>query len=252
MDRQEVYPLAIPFETDFLSAQRFTQEGLGLLSADLLGPGPIATGLACTPTAPASLAVSIGPGRLYQTALLDAAAYGQLTGADIGTFNGQPIAGGLAADTDPFHAVLKQGLLRDPVTLSLSAPATAGTSVNYLIEAMFQEVDTTPSVLQFFNSQNPATPLAGPNGTGLTLPTVRACQCLVQAKPGTAAATGTQTTPPADAGWVPLYVITVGFGQTAVTSANIALAPNAAFLTQTLPQLIAANATPPGTYAQCA
>jgi hypothetical protein len=191
MDRQQVYPLAIPYETDFLWAQRFTQEGLGLLSADLLGSGPIACGLAGTPTSPASLAVSIGPGRLYQTSLLDTAAYGQLTGTNVATINGQQVAGGLGSDTDSFHSVLKQGLLRDPQTIACPAPSTAGTSISYLIEAMFQEVDTTPSVLQFFNTQNPGTSLTGPNGSGLTLPTVRACQCVIQAKTGIAAATGT-------------------------------------------------------------
>jgi hypothetical protein len=250
MDRQQVYPLAIPYETDFLWAQRFTQEGLGLLSADLLGSGPIACGLACTPTSPASLAVSVGAGRLYQSSLLDAAAYGQLTGTNVATINGQQIAGGLGPDTDSFHSVLKQGLLRDPQTIACPAPSTAGTSISYLIEAMFQEVDTTPSVLQFFNTQNPGTSLTGPNGSGLTLPTVRACQCVVQAKTGIAAATGTQTVPATDAGWVPLYVVTVAFGQTVVTAANIAVASGAPFLTQTLPQLIASSATPPGTYAQ--
>jgi hypothetical protein len=250
MDRQQVYPLAIPYETDFLWAQRFTQEGLGLLSADLLGSGPIASGLACTPTSPASLAVSIGPGRLYQTGLLDATAYGQLTGTNVATINGQQVAGGLSSDTDSFHSILKQGLLRDPQIIACPAPSSAGTSISYLIEAMFQEIDTTPSVLQFFNTQNPGTSLTGPNGSGLTLPTVRACQCLVQAKTGIAAATGTQAAPTADAGWVPLYVVTVAFGQTVVTAANIAVAPGAPFLTQTLPQLITSSASPPGTYAQ--
>ncbi|MGB8840763.1 MAG: hypothetical protein WCC64_06805 [Aliidongia sp.] len=250
MDRQQVYPLAIPYETDFLWAQRFTQEGLGLLSADLLGSGPIASGLVCTPTSPASLAVSIGPGRLYQTSLLDTNAYGQLTGTNVATINGQQVAGGLSSDTDSFHSVLKQGLLRDPQIIACPAPSSAGTSISYLIEAMFQEIDTTPSVQQFFNTQNPGTSLTGPNGSGLTLPTVRACQCVVQAKTGIAAATGTQTVPAADAGWVPLYVVTVAFGQTVVTTANIAVASGAPFLTQTLPQLINSSASPPGTYAQ--
>src|ERR1700728_321867 len=109
MDRQEIYPITLPYETDFLSAQRFAQEGLGLLSMDILGTGPVAVGLGCNPTSPASLAIVISPGRLYQTTLLDANAYGQLTGANIVTVNGQPVAGGLPADTDVNHSVLKQG-----------------------------------------------------------------------------------------------------------------------------------------------
>jgi len=242
MDRQTVYPLAIPYETDFLSAQRFAQEGLGLLAMDLLGAGPVAVGLGCAPTSPASLAIVISPGRLYQTAFLDAAAYGTITGANP--------AGGLAADTNVNHEILKQGLLRDPATLACAAPSTAGTSINYLIEVMFQEVDTSPSVLQFFNTQNPSTPLAGPNGTGLTLPTVRACQCLVQAKLGIAASTGTQTTPAPDTGWVGLYVVTVGYGQTAIMAGNISILPGAPLLSSNLLQIIQSLGSPPGTYAQ--
>jgi hypothetical protein len=230
MDRQQVYALAIPYETDFLAAQRFTQEGLGLLALDLLGAGPVAAGLACTPTSPASLAVMIGPGRLYQLTFLDAAAYGQIAG-------GNP-AGGLTADTDPSHQVLKQGLLRDPVTLSCPAPQTGGATVNYLIEAQFQEADIDPSVLQFFNTQNPSTPLAGPpNSPGAMLPTVRACTCILQVKAGTPVIAGTPATPIADAGWVGLYAVTVANGQTAITAANISVVSGAPFLTQTLLQL---------------
>jgi hypothetical protein len=241
MDRQTVYPLAIPYETDFLSAQRFAQEGLGLLAQDILGPGPVAIGLGCGPTSPASLAVVISPGRLYQMSFLDGAAYGQITG-------GNP-AGGLAADVSPSHEVLKQGLLRDQVALPCPAPSTAGTSISYLIEAMFQEVDTNPSVLQFFNTQNPSTPLAGPNGTGVTLPTVRACQCIVQAKSGIAATTGTQATPAPDIGWIGLYAVTVTYGQTAIIAGNISILPGAPFLSSSLPQIIQSLGAPPGTYA---
>src|ERR1700727_1690945 len=118
MDRQQVYALAIPYETDFLSAQRFAQEGLGLLALDVRGGAPIAAGLACAPTAPASLAVVVGPGRLYQLTFLDASPYGQLSSGST--------VGGLGADTNPNHEVLKQGLLRDPVTLACAAPSTAG------------------------------------------------------------------------------------------------------------------------------
>lgn len=236
MDRQQVYALAIPYETDFLSQSRFTQEGLGLLALDVLGSSSLASGLACTPTAPASLAVVIGPGRLYQLTFLDALPYGQLSAG--------PVVGGLVADTNPNHEVLKQGLLRDPVTLACLAPSTAGISVNYLIEAMFQEVDANSSVLQFFNTAVPSTPLSGPGGNGLPLPTQRVCQVVLQAKAGIAATTGSQVTPTADAGWIGLYVVTVTFGQTAITSGNISVLSGAPFLTKTLPQL----AGTPNTY----
>lgn len=235
MDRQIVYALAIPYETDFLSAQRFMQEALGLLAQDILGTATVVSGLACGPNSPPALSVVVQPGRLYQQTALDATAYGTITG-------GNP-AGGLAADTNPNHQVLKQGLLRDPATLACAAPGTTGTSVNYLIEASFLETDTTASVLNFFNTANPAAPLTGPGGNGLTLPTIRACQVQLLAKAGTPAATGTQTTPAADAGWVGLYVVTVAFGQTAITAGNISVAPGAPFITATLPQLATLSST---------
>ena len=49
--------------------------------------------------------------------------------------------------------------------------------------------------------------------------------------------TGSQITPAADIGWVGLYQITVGFGQTQVTAANISIIPTAPFLTWKLPSL---------------
>lgn len=235
-DRQQDYAGQIVWETDLLNGWRYAHEADGLLSLDLIGPGPAVAGLACNPTAPATLAVIISPGRFYQLTFLDLNPYGQITG-------GSP-AGGLNPDVNPNHEILKQGLLRDPVTLPCAAPGTPGTSVNYLIEATFQEIDTTPSVLPFFNTINPATPLAGPNGNGLTLPTVRANQCLVQAKAGVAAATGSQVTPPADAGWIGLYSVTVQQGQTQITSANISVVPGAPFIVP-----IVGQAAPSGTYA---
>ena len=47
---------------------------------------------------------------------------------------------------------------------------------------------------------------------------------------GVAATTGTQTTPVVDSGWVGLYVITVNYGQTTVTTAQITTYPGAPFL----------------------
>jgi hypothetical protein len=235
-DRQQDYAGQIVYETDLLNGWRFAQEADGLLSLDLIGPGPAVSGLACNPTGPATLAVVMSPGRFYQLTFLDLNPYGQITG-------GSP-AGGLGPDVNPNHQILKQGTLRDPVTLPCAAPGTPGTSVNYLIEATFQEIDTTPSVLPFFNTANPATPLAGPNGDGLTLPTIRACQCLVQAKAGVAAATGSQVTPAADAGWIGLYSVTVTQGQTQITSANITIIPGAPFLAP-----IVGQSVPSGVYA---
>jgi hypothetical protein len=60
---------------------------------------------------------------------------------------------------------------------------------------------------------------------------------VVQAKAGVAAATGTQTTPAADGGFVGLFVVTVANGQAAIIAGNITQLAGAPFLTANLPQL---------------
>jgi len=59
----------------------------------------------------------------------------------------------------------------------------------------------------------------------------------LEVKPGASATTGSQALPPVDDGWVGLYSITVGYGQLAVTSTNIAVLPLAPFINFKLPQL---------------
>lgn len=106
-----------------------------------------------------------------------------------------------------------------------------GQSINYLIEAQFQEVDSIPVVLNYYNASNPAVPFSGPGNTGAPQNTQRKGTVVVQAKAGTAATTGTQTTPAPDAGFVGLYVVTVANGQSSVTAANISTLSTAPFLT---------------------
>ena len=94
--RQTGYRGQIPYETDFLYAQRFEYEALGLALMDILGSSTVFGGLACTPTSPASLSVNIGPGRIYSKQHLDDTAWGQIAGA-----------GGLALDINADHSILK-------------------------------------------------------------------------------------------------------------------------------------------------
>ena len=53
---------------------------------------------------------------------------------------------------------------------------------------------------------------------------------------GTPATTGTQAIPAVTPGWVPLYVITLANGATAIAAGNIAVHPSAPFLPFTLPE----------------
>lgn len=218
MDRQIVYPQSLPQDTDILNTNKNALVGLGLLALDIIGAGTTVSGLPCAATAPATLGVLIGPGRIYSLQNVDGSAYGSLA-ADV---------------TDQ---VVKQGIQLGNVMLPTPAPATANFAINYLIEAAYQDSDTNAVVLPFFNANNPQGPsFQGQNNNGLPLPTKRQGLLVVQAKAGIAAATGTQATPAPDVGFVGLYVVTVANGQAAVTASNIVLATNAPFLTANLPQ----------------
>jgi hypothetical protein len=202
MDRPIVYTQEQGRSTDFLFASRATMIGLGKLAKAMLGANTIIEGLAVAPTAPASLAVQVGSGQIYSFQPVDASAYGILP-----------------ADTS--DSIVKQGLLMQATTLNTPAPATSGYSINYLIEAAYQDSDTNSVVLPYFNSANPSQPLIGQNNSGAAQATQRQGLCVVQVKAGAAATTGSQTTPAVDVGYTALAVVTVAYGQSSVTSSNI-------------------------------
>src|ERR1700721_1577280 len=107
MDRNIVYPGAIPLDTDLLSINRNTMIALGFLMRATLGTGIVVDGLACTPTLPASMSVQIMPGRLIQLSVVDAMPYGSL-----------------AADTT--DALVKMGINIAPKYFQLQSPVNSG------------------------------------------------------------------------------------------------------------------------------
>lgn len=219
MDRQIVYPGQIPLDTDILSAEKNALIGLAKLAAAVLGTSTIANGLACVPTGPASLQVVVNPGEIYSLANIDSTGYGSI-----------------AADTT--HQILKQGILLDAVTLSCPAPSTGGNSINYLVQATYQDTDAVPVVLPYFNASNPAQVFSGPNNTGTSQNTVRKGACTVNVKAGASAPTGSQVTPAADAGFTGLWVVTVANGQVTIIAGNIVQLGGAPIISETLTQKI--------------
>ncbi len=218
MDRVIVYPGSIPLDTDFLSVNRNAMIALGYLMSVTLGTEPVVDGLACTPTNPASLAVSVGPGSITQQTALDAAAYGSL-----------------AADTS--DSLLKMGINISSTVLTLAAPQTSGQAITYLVQASFLETDADPVALPYYNSVNPAQPFTGPGGSGTAQATRRTEAVQLEAKAGAPAAIGAQTAPPIDSGWVGLYTVTVAYGQIAVQASDISRLPGAPFVSFKLPDL---------------
>lgn len=205
MDRATVYTQEQGRSVDFLFAQRATMIGLGKLAQATFGSSTVVRGLGVTPNSPAALNVLVNLGEIYTVAAVDATPWGALP-----------------ADTTDM--IVKQGLNMAVQTISTPAPTTGGFSINYLIEAQYQDQDNVPVVLPFYNSANPSQPLNGQGGGGAAQATERQGVCVIQAKAGIAAATGTQTTPAVDVGWTALAVVTVAFGQTTVVAGNISVA----------------------------
>ncbi|EZI23787.1 hypothetical protein [Pseudomonas extremaustralis] len=202
MDRQIVYPGQILPETALLQMAKDAMIGSAKLAAAMLGTSTIANGFAVTPTGPASLQIVVAPGEIYAMANIDSLAFSTLP-----------------ADTT--HSILKQGIMLDGVTLSCPAPTTTGQSINYLVQVTYQDQDSTPVLLPYYNSANPALPYSGMGNNGLTQNTSRKGVAIVQVKAGASAATGSQVTPAPDSGYVGLFVATVAYGQTTITSGNI-------------------------------
>jgi hypothetical protein len=217
MDRVIVYPGALPQTTDLLNTNKFELVAQAYQNRAILGANTVVAGLACTPTSPtADLHVTVGVGSIYQMDITDQAAYG-----DLGVDN---------------TTIYKQGILPQPVVLTITPPVTAGQSQVYLIEAILNDVDAGQSVLSYYNSANPTSPYSGPANSGTSNFTTRTCPCVITLKAGTPATTGTQTTPAPDVGYVSLFAVTVANGQTQITSPNIVQIGSAPFF-PTLPSV---------------
>lgn len=228
MDRRTAYAGALGASQDILYAGRHAMVGLGYALQDLMGSGVQIFGSACTPTTPtATLAVVIAPGRIYSVQALEATTWSSL-----------------AADTT--DTLVKQGINLAATTLSgFVAPGTSGQSINYLIEGQYQDVDSDNAVIAYFNATTPSQPFSGPGDAGTSQPRTRHGAFALQIKAGTAATTGSQTTPAADSGWSPMYVVTVANGQTTIVSGNIAVSTGIPQMSGSFIATLTGYASPP-------
>ena len=231
MDRATVYAGQIPREVDILNTGRFGMIGLGMLAQAALGTDQVVDGFALNPTAPASLIANLSPGQVYQVANVDGTSWSSLP-----------------ADS---RTIVKQGLALDPTPLTFAPPTTPGYSQAFLVEVQYQDADTDTKVLPYYNAANPTQGFAGPAGSGTAQNTNRRGVAAVQVKAGVAATAGTQQAPSADAGWAPLFIVTLSAGQTSVTAGSIVPHPSAPFFTK-LPGVPTASQANKWTYAVAA
>ncbi len=210
MDRQIVYPGAIPLETDLLNTNKFAMIGLAKLASALLGHHTYLSGLACQPVITEPMKITVGEGQIYSLQSVDGIAFSSLP-----------------PDTE---VILKQGLKAASETFHLPAPLTSDHSINYLIQVAYSDEDIGPTVLPYYNAANPAVAYSGPDNTGTAQKTIRSGKCVVSVKTGVAATTGKQLTPPPDNGHVAAWVISVPYGATSIEGRFITQASGAPFL----------------------
>lgn len=204
MDMNLYYPFESLKDSDLLSDNLAKQIAQGFLVEALIGNATQISGFACVPSS-TPMKVTVNKGSIFQLTNTLSTNYGSLP-----------------ADTT--HKLLKQGIFRDPLDFACPAPTTAGQSINYLIEIIYNEA---AGVIQNRAFRNPA---ATPPNYDLDVNTVLINNAIVAVKAGIPALTGNQQTPTPDAGYVGAWVITVAQGQNTITSGNITQYASAPFL----------------------
>lgn len=196
---------------DVLEGWRDFLVALGYFAEDVNGSTiGVVSGLVATPTTPASLSINLSAGRVYQQAVVDGSSYGALP-----------------ADST---IVQQQGYADAQQVLLSTAGLSAGQSRWALIEAQFNQADAvapgdpTGGLLLYYNSSNPSQPFQGPGNDGQIQNTTRNGVCAIRVTLGAAATTGSEVPPNPDAGWLPLYLIDLTFGQTQILSNQILVA----------------------------
>jgi hypothetical protein len=102
-----------------------------------------------------------------------------------------------------------------------------------LVSASVVDLSAGSVVLAYYNTNAPTTPYNGPAGSGTAQPTELLTSVGLSFTAGAAVAAGSQSTPSAATGYVPLYVVTLTQG----AAPSVAYHPAAPFLAFTLPQL---------------
>ena len=216
MDRQIVYPGSIPLDTDLLNVQRNSLSALSALTQSVLGSAPVADGLACSP-APSGYGVVIGAGTLSMSVELDQSAFGSLPSAT--------------------NAVIKTGVIIDPVQVTLGTLPDQSSVLSWLIQATLVDVDDQPLALQYWNATNPTIPFSGPSNSGTAQNTRRRTQLVVTAKSSPPIPVGTYAPPAPDPGFIGLYGVTTWIGKSSVTADDIHPISTAPLLRFHLPDL---------------
>lgn len=184
---------------DFVMFEHDVLVGLGQLQQDLfsgMASNSVVSGFAVSAATPASLTITLGPGRIYSLAFPDPTSVGSIP-QDISALS------------------CMQGA--NPAQSLTLTPPSAGQSQWNLIQVQFSPVDIVRpgdpngGIVPFYNSTNPTVPNTA------SIATVRQHRAVIQVVQGAAATTGSEAPPQPTNGWTPLYLIDLVGGQSAIT-----------------------------------
>jgi hypothetical protein len=174
VDRNIVYPGSIPLDTDILYPNRHAMVGIAALTAATLGSNVVVDGLACNPTSPASLTVTVGPGSITQLSPLDATAYGSLA-ADLtdqimktGIQPGDLVLTSAAADGTRAVLWLSGGQAQTTYTVTVTIMTAAGRTLARSIALPVVALAAVPVPVNALTT-SAGQALTDPTGTPLTL-----------------------------------------------------------------------------------
>jgi len=216
MDRPIIYPLSVPNVTDLLYGWQRTMVALSKLASTVLGPSPTGAWLdGFDITLNGGLNVQVSAGQAYVKTEVDANSYGVLPPDD--------------------NQILRQFLLDQNTSFSLTTPTTEGYSITYLIEIGYETIDTEDLILQYFNVADPSVAFGGPGNSGQSQPTQRQDVCTVTLISGAPGPTGSQQQPGLSGNGIGGYYITVAYGQTTLSSSDVTTVNASPFVNLKLP-----------------
>lgn len=213
MDKRYAYEGELPRHIDFMEQQRMVQRAIGHLIHDMLfSSAELSNILTLKMLAgfklyyPGNLTIQVGPGRLYEYAVLEDADFG-----DIG---------------DDETMVFQQGIY-EGATVAVAAPGSD--SRWSLLQVRRVELDDNEIQIGYYNADNPSVALMGPGGSGATQPLDRRHSVELSVKHG-ATSSGEPVKPSPDAGYEALLYVKLAAGQTTIFAGDTALPETTSFL----------------------
>lgn len=211
MDRTIVYSLEQIRSYDYLQTIKDALRGQSGIIRGLIGTySPVFWGFDPTPSSPLSLTINVSEGWITAHTVTDATAYGALAAdSSVITQQGYNPAQTITFEvSDLFETQSKWALVQ----------------IAYAQQDAIRSGDPNNGILPYINPDNPAQPFQGPGNNNTQQNTVRLSGVEVIVKYGAPAETGLHVPPSPDANFLPVFLVSLAWGQSTITSNQINLA----------------------------